>query len=219
MKISFTHIILTIILYIIIGIHIPIHGQGRHHDINLSFISGTSFTKITHSLYPESTTRQNNILGGIEFEYALNKLQALSIGITRSSRGVSFKQQPEITYRYWDIPLAFIHYLPLKRQCYLSFRAGITPMFISKNNASAPSQPFILEGLAGIGFIYEFIFNWKFFIRGEYGYTPQSVHNKDNSYFRQGGRFSEGRLVFGISYNLNPDPLRKKQHKIPECLK
>lgn len=217
MHISFTDIVKkTVVAGFLSAMAFTAKGQS---EMNLSLLSGVSFSTIAHSFYAEQSIRMSNATYGVELEYGFNKLHALSIGILHSERGLALKQQADICYRYCDIPLTFIHHLPFNEKFRLSFRIGLTPMFISRNNDSAKARSFLISCVAGISVGYEFIRNWRLFVRGEYARSLQSVHEDANVYFDSNGKLSEGKVLFGISYNLKPDPLRKKERKIPECLK
>jgi len=196
----------------------PFTGYAQH-EMNLGIISGMSFSSISNSYYKSPTSRQTNSFTGVELEYGLNKLQALSVGLSFAERGSSFTGATEINYSYLDIPIAFVHHLPLDNLWRLSFRAGVTPSFLNRDDKNAPSKKALFLATVGAGISYEFLYNWRISLRGEYGHALSSQFDADNSYFRKEGKMSEGRVSIGISCNLNPDPLRKKLNKIPECLK
>ena len=196
----------------------PFTGYAQH-EMNLGIISGMSFSSISKSYYKSPSSRQTNAFEGVEFEYGLDKLHALSVGLSFAERGSTFTGATEINYSYLDIPIAFVHHLPLENLWRLSFRAGVTPSFLNRDDKNAPSKKTLLLATVGAGISYEFLYNWRLSLRGEYGHALSSQFEADNSYFRKEGKMSEGRVTIGISCNLNPDPLRKKMNKIPECLK
>lgn len=197
-----------------------VSASAQHrHDMHIALLSGFSFSTISQSYYSENGVRQANSFGGVEFEYGVSRLLALSVGCVHSARGVDFAQVEDVSYRSWDLPVALTHYLPLKDNLSLSLRGGLTPIFIHDHPTGARARTFQLEGGVGAGIHYEFLFNWRISLRGGYAHSLQPMFGRANSYFKKGGRISEGYLQLVFSYNLNPDPLRKKQHKIPECLK
>ncbi len=189
------------------------------HEMNLGLISGMSFSSISKSYYKSPASKQANSFEGIEFEYGFNKLHALSIGLSYAERGSVFTGATAVNYSYLDMPIAFVHHIPLVDRWKLSFHAGITPSFLNKDDEKAPSKKVLLLATVGTGISYEFLYNWRLSLRGEYGQALNSQFKVDNAYFRKEGKMSEGRILVGISCNLNPDPLRKKLNKIPECLK
>ena len=196
----------------------PFAGYAQH-EMNLGLISGMSFSSISKSYYKSPSSRQANSFEGVEFEYGFDKLHALSIGLSYAERGSAFAGATDVNYSYLDMPIAFVHHLPLVNLWRLSFRVGLTPSFLNRDDKKAPSKKVLLLATVGAGISYEFLYNWRLSLRGEYGQALSSQFKVDNSYFRKEGRMSEGRILVGISCNLNPDPLRKKLNKIPECLK